>query len=89
MAHAARLENDTVSEVIVVPDGIGGDENDAAIEEYINGIGLPGHWIRTSYNAASNGFRGIFAAIGYKYDPITDKFIAPHAPQEMPANDTE
>ena len=35
---------------------------------------LGGTWIQTSYN---NNFRGIFASIGYTYDPVQDIFIAP------------
>lgn len=74
MAHAARIENGTVREVIVVPDDLGGDENDAAITAYINGIGLPGTWLRTSYNG---NIRGRYAGIGFTYDEELDEFIAP------------
>lgn len=84
MAHAARIEDGIVREVIVVPDGLGGDENDAAIQAYINGIGLPGTWIRTSYNAAVNGFRKNYAGIGYRYDAELDEFVAPE-PVEVEA----
>jgi hypothetical protein len=38
---------------------------------------LGGTWIKTSYNAATNGFRKNFAGIGYTYDAIRDAFIAP------------
>ena len=76
MAHAAKLdEYNIVRNVIVIPDGIGNDENDSAIKEYINGIGLDGHWIRTSYNG---NIRGCYAGIGYTYDPDLDLFIAPN-----------
>lgn len=74
MAHAARIENGTVREVIVVPDDIGGDENDAAITAYINGIGLPGKWLRTSYHG---NIRGTFAGVGYEYDEQSDIFKSP------------
>ena len=74
MAHAARIEDGIVREVMVVPDGLGGDENDAAIQAYINGIGLPGKWIRTSYN---NNIRGRYAGIGFTYDEELDEFVAP------------
>ena len=79
MAHAARIEDGIVREVIVVPNDLGGDENDAAIETYIHSIGLTGKWIRTSYNAAENGFRGAYAGIGYRYDAELDEFVAPVA----------
>lgn len=74
MAHAANIENGIVRQVIVIPDGLGGDENDEAVQAYINGIGLPGTFIRTSYNGK---IRGRYAGIGYMYDPQLDEFIAP------------
>ena len=77
MAHAARIEDRIVREVIVVPDDLGGDENDAAIEAYIHGIGLSGTWKRTSYNASENGFRGTYAGTGFTYDAELDEFVAP------------
>ena len=79
MAHAARIESGIVREVIVVPNDIGGDENDAAITAYVNGIGLPGKWLRTSYNG---NIRGRYAGIGFTYDEELDEFIAPVAPDE-------
>lgn len=74
MAHAARIEDGIVREVIVVPDGLGGDENDAAITAYVNGIGLPGNWLRTSYNG---NIRSLYAGIGFTYDEELDEFVAP------------
>ena len=74
MAHAARIENGIVREVIVVPNDLGGDENDAAITAYINGIGVPGKWLRTSYNG---NIRGRYAGIGFAYDADLDEFVAP------------
>lgn len=81
MAHAAKIENGTVTQVIVVPSDLGGDENDAAIQAYINGIGLPGTWIRTSYNA---NIRGKYAGIGDTYDAEADEFVSPVV-EELPA----
>lgn len=76
MAHYAFLDdNNVVTEVIV-----GIDEN-----QLIEGL-LPEIWyanfrnqlcIRTSYNAATNGFRKNYAAIGFSYDSERDAFIAP------------
>jgi hypothetical protein len=74
MAHAAKIENGIVTQVIVIPDDLGGDENDAAIEAYINDIGLPGTWIRTSYNA---NIRGKYAGVGDIYDEALDEFVSP------------
>ena len=81
MAHAARVEDGIVREVIVVPDGLGGDENDAAIQAYVNGIGLTGKWLRTSYN---NNIRGRYAGIGFTYDEATDEFVAPAVEEGAP-----
>ena len=39
-----------------------------------------GRWIKTSYNAAFNGFRGQYAGIGDVYDPVEDKFYTPIEP---------
>jgi hypothetical protein len=79
MAHAARIEDGIVREVIVVPDDLDETESDAAIEAYIHGIGLTGTWIRTSYN---NNIRGRYAGIGFTYDADLDEFVAPEAPAE-------
>lgn len=76
MAHYAFLdENNVVTEVIV-----GIDET-----ELIEGVG-PETWYgnfrkqvckRTSYNAATNGYRKQYAGIGYTYDEVRDEFVAP------------
>ena len=74
MAHWAEIdENNIVLRVLV------GDNNDPAGDEgyswLINNLG--GTWIKTSYNAASNGFRKNYAGIGYTYDEQRDAFIPP------------
>jgi len=74
MAHWAELnENNIVLRVLV------GDNNDPAGDEGYQWLidNLGGTWIKTSYNAATNGFRFNYAGIGYSYDPIDDAFIAP------------
>ena len=76
MAHAARIEDGIVREVIVVPDNLDATESDAAVEAYVHGIGLTGKWIRTSYN---NNIRGRYAGIGFTYDADADEFVAPVA----------
>jgi hypothetical protein len=76
MAHYAYLDDNN----IVVAVTVGKDET-----ELINGLdtetyyaqGTPYTVKRTSYNAASNGFRYNYAGIGFTYDPIDDAFIAP------------
>ena len=76
MAHYAFLdENNIVTEVIT-----GIDET-----ELIEGLD-PETWYgnfrdqickRTSYNAATNGFRKNYAGIGFTYDESIDAFYAP------------
>ena len=76
MAHYAFLDNNNiVTEVIT-----GIDET-----ELIEGL-PPEEWygnfrgqtcVRTSYNAATNGFRKHYAGIGYTYDATADTFITP------------
>jgi hypothetical protein len=77
MAHYAFLdENNIVTEVITgrdeseVVDGI--TDWEQAYSEVRGQVCK-----RTSYNAATNGFRFNYAGIGYTYDPIDDAFIAP------------
>jgi hypothetical protein len=74
MAHWAEIdENNTVLRVLV------GDNNDPAGDEGYQWLidNLGGTWLKTSYNAKTNGFRKNFAGIGYTYDPIEDVFNPP------------
>ena len=68
-AHAARIEDGFVREVIVIPHQ---NDDDAQITAYCNGIGLAGTWIDTSYLGAR---RGKYAAIGDLWDGTN--FVAP------------
>lgn len=70
MAHVAELdENNVVIRVIVVH-----NDYEPNVEEYATDWAGGGVWKQTSYN---NNFRGVFAGIGYKYDPDLDIFIEP------------
>jgi len=76
MAHYAYLDENN----IVVAVTVGKDETeliDGLDTETYYAQGTPYTVKRTSYNAASNGFRCNYAGIGYTYDPIDDAFIAP------------
>lgn len=81
MAHFARVENNIVTEVIVIgnDDCGGGDfpDSEEIGQAFISSIGLPGEWLQTSYNG---NFRGAYAGIGFTFDPVKDKFIPPVAP---------
>ena len=70
MAHFAKIENNIVTEVLVVSNEL---EHRGA-DFLANDLGLGGTWIQTSYN---NNFRKQFAGIGYTYDAVNDVFIAP------------
>lgn len=74
MSHWAELdENNFVIRVLV------GDNNDPNGDEGYKWLieNLGGTWIKTSYNAAQNGFRKNFAGVGSFYDSINDIFINP------------
>ena len=90
MAHFVELNNDNV-----VIRGIVVHNNellDNGIEVEQKGIDFcvahyGGTWIQTSYNAATNGFRKNYAAIGYTYDEVRDGFIPPKCHDEAVVND--
>lgn len=71
MAHFAEIdENNTVKQVLVVP-----DEQEYRGQDFLaNDLGLGGRWIQTSYN---NRIRKQYAGIGYTYDEEADVFVAP------------
>jgi hypothetical protein len=71
MSYWAEL--DDANKVIRVLVGDNNSEDDG--QSFMESLG--GTWLRTSYNATTNGFRYNFAGIGYTYDPIDDAFIAP------------
>ena len=79
MAHFARIENNVVSAVIVVDNGLLLDGN--GIEQESLGVsfcqslfGDTTEWLQTSYN---NNLRKNFASVGFTYDSNRDAFIAP------------
>jgi len=81
MAYFAKLENNTVVQVISVSNDVCGEptldfpETEALGQTFIaDTLKLNGTWKQTSYNA---NFRGRYAGIGYTYDPVADEFIAP------------
>lgn len=80
-AHAAKIENGVVTQVIVIPRQ--DNDDDALITAYCNSIGLPGEWIDTSYLGKR---RGCYAGVGMKYDAEADEFVTPAAAEETPAS---
>jgi hypothetical protein len=81
MAYFAKLEDNTVTQVISVSNDVCGEptldfpDTCAAGRAFIaNTLKLDGVWKQTSYN---NNFRGVYAGVGYTYDPVADEFVAP------------
>lgn len=75
MAHFAKIENDIVTQVIVVD-----NQYEQQGQYWINNhLGLEGEWIQTSYN---RNFRVHYAGVGYIYDRENDVF---HEPQPYPS----
>jgi hypothetical protein len=60
MAHFAKIENNIVTNVVVVDDAY---ESDG--QAYLNSLGLEGNWVQTSYNA---NFGKKYAGIGDSFD---------------------
>lgn len=78
MAHFAKIENNIVTQVIVVDNNDCGNvdfpESETIGQEFIASIGLEGEWKQTSYNS---NFRKQFASVGNEYNQELDAFIYP------------
>lgn len=84
MAHFANVNDDNiVTQVIVINNDNchGGTFPDSEPygQAYIASIGLPGRWLQCSYNSQ---FRGKYPGPNWVYDPDTDTFDAPAAPED-------
>jgi len=84
MAYFAKLENNTVVQVISISNDVCGEptlgfpDTESAGRAFIaNTLKFDGIWKQTSFN---NNFRGRYAGIGYTYDAELDEFIAPVEP---------
>lgn len=78
MAHFAQIENNTVTQVIVVSnDDCGGGEfpeSEPIGQAFIASLGIEGLWLQTSYNA---NFRGCYASVGWTFNANLNEFVAP------------
>ena len=81
MAYFAKLEDNTVVQVISVSNDVCGEptlgfpDTEGAGRAFIaNTLKFDGVWKQTSYNG---NFRGRYAGIGYTYDSDADAFVAP------------
>lgn len=71
MSHFAEIDsNGIVLRVLVGDNSMPNEGYDWFIEN------LGGTWVKTSYNAAINGFRKNYAGKGMTYDSTRDAFIA-------------
>ena len=77
MAHFAQIENNIVTQVIVVDNNdildAQGNESEAIGTQFCTDL-LGGTWVQTSYN---NSFRKNYAGTGFTFDDNRDAFIAP------------
>lgn len=76
MAHFARIENNTVTQVIVVNNEVLLDSE--GVEQESLGVAFckelfGGKWVQTSYNG---NFRGKYAGLGDTYDEVKDVFVS-------------
>ena len=90
MADFAKLENNTVVQVISISNDVCGEptltfpDTCAAGRAFIaNTLKFEGTWKQTSYN---NNFRGRYAGIGFTYDADLDEFVAPLPVEENDGN---
>ena len=72
MSHWAELDSDNKVIRVTVGDN---NDLDEGYQWLIDNLG--GTWVKTSYNASTNGFRKNYAGIGYSYDESRDAFIPP------------
>jgi len=83
MAHFAKIENNLVTDVIVVSnDDCGGGnfpESEPIGQAFIATLGLNGLWLQCSYNAH---FRGVYPGLNFSYDADLDEFVAPPVPPQ-------
>lgn len=70
-AEVKEVDGKLIVERVLVGSNEAADEG----ESFMNSLG--GRWIKTSYNARTNGFRKNFAGPGFEYDETRDAFIPP------------
>ena len=87
MAHYAKVENGTVTDVHVLANGVVDDlpfpESEPLGQTFLANLwgGDPAEYVECSYNA---NFRGVYPGMGFTYDPILDVFVAPAEPEPEP-----
>ena len=86
MAHFAQVDEYQIVRNVIVIDNSdcgGGDYPDSEPigQAFIEGIGIAGDWLQTSYHG---NFRGQYAGQGMTYDPALDEFVSPQT-EEPPS----
>ena len=79
MAHFAKIEDNIVTEVMVVHNSIvdpedSGSDNEQLGKDFIASLNIGGTWIQTSYNGS---IRKQYGQPGFTYDSTADKFVSP------------
>tara|TARA_R110000796_G_scaffold35767_1_gene91738 strand:+ start:306 stop:638 length:333 start_codon:yes stop_codon:yes gene_type:complete len=96
MAHYAQINNNIVQQVLVMDN----TWTEQEIQDWLTANVSTDQWVQTSYNS---NIRKQFASIGFTFDAVKDKFIAPQpfpswaldsdddwqAPTARPDNDNE
>lgn len=86
MAHFAQIdENSVVLRVDVVNndviDHLPFPDSEPVGVEFLVSLYGPSTWKQTSYN---NNFRGVYAGVGFIYDPVKDIFFDPRPIPPLP-----
>jgi hypothetical protein len=87
MAHFAKMDDQNiVLDVIVVNNAVVGNlpfpQSEPPGVAFCQSLfGKNTRWLQTSYNGS---FRGVYAGIGYVYDPALDVFVDPAPPEPAP-----
>lgn len=90
MAHFARLDDNAVTQVLVVnndviTDSKGKEQETLGIAFLQSLFGADTNWVQTSYNGK---FRKHYASIGFTYDATLDAFIPPQPYASWLLNET-
>jgi hypothetical protein len=88
MAHFAKIENNLVTQVIVVHNDVVGTQypqSESIGQAFIVEHGYEGEWLQTSYN---HNFRKQYGHIGFSYDRDADQFVSsqPYASWTLDTN---
>ena len=86
MAHFAKMNGDTVQQVIVISnddcDNLPFPESEPVGQAFIASLNIEGVWLQTSYNS---NFRGRYASGGWTFNSALGEygeFVAPPIPDE-------